>query len=238
MQPGCILVPDFSFSSIRCIKQKELLELPASVFFSVNHARMLGVPGSLTRLEKSTDKRHGRTSHVKLYTNQGCAWDPWSVLMAKAVRITSSYWTGGWAPSSGEQHFPSLLALSPGGSWATQQVPLPQPTRAGGLPSASLGVSACAVSAPSSWPSSLGLLFDSADTHLAVVLLGLYCPKFAVWERKCVFLPQALVNVNLCLCLKWNQQTWKLNVSREQKLNNCEIHGYSAENVSSCQSPF
>lgn len=143
MQPGCILVPDFSFSSIRCIKQKELLELPASVFFSVNHARMLGVPGSLTRLEKSTDKRHGRASNVKLYTNWGCAWDPWSVLMAKAVRITSSCWTGGWAPSSGEQHCPSLLALSPGGSCATQQVPLPQPTRAGGLPSASLGVSAC-----------------------------------------------------------------------------------------------
>lgn len=46
------------------------------------------------------------------------------------------------------------------------------------------------------------------------------------------------MNMNFCLCLKWKQQTWKLNVSREQKLNNCEIHGYSAENVSSCQSPF
>lgn len=198
MQPGCILVPDFSFSSIRCIKQKELLELPASVFFSVNHARILGVPGSLTRLEKSTDKRHGRASHVKPYTNQGCAGDPWSVFMEKAVGITSSYWTGGWASSFGEQHFPFPQALSPGGSCATQQVPLPQPTRAGGLLSASLGVSACLCS--SSWPSSLGLLLDSADIHLAVVLLGLYCPKFA-WGKEMCFLTSSICEHEPLFCV-------------------------------------
>lgn len=90
MQPGCILVCDFSFSSIRCIKQKELLELPATVFFCVNHARMLGVPGSLTSLEKSNNKRHGSASDVRSHTKQGCAGDSWSGLMAHSVKITPS----------------------------------------------------------------------------------------------------------------------------------------------------
>jgi len=90
VQPGCILVCDFSFSSIRCIKQKELLELPATVFFSVNHASILGVAGSLTKLEKSTDKRHEKASHVRSHTNQHCAGDSWSGLMAQAVKITYS----------------------------------------------------------------------------------------------------------------------------------------------------
>lgn len=89
MQPGCILVCDFSFSSIRCIKQKELLELPATVFFSLNHATIPGVPGSLTRLEKSTNKRHGGASHVRSHTTQRCAGDSWFGLMAQAVKITS-----------------------------------------------------------------------------------------------------------------------------------------------------
>lgn len=90
MQPGCILVCNFCFSSIRCIKQKELLELPATVFFSVNHARILGVPGSLTRLEKSNDKKHGSASDVRSHTKQCCAGDSWSALMAQSVKIIPS----------------------------------------------------------------------------------------------------------------------------------------------------
>lgn len=90
MQPGCILVCDFSFSSIRCIKQKELLELPATVFFCVNHARILGVPGSRTTLEKSNAKKHGRAPDVRSHTKQCCAGDTWSGLMAHSVMITPS----------------------------------------------------------------------------------------------------------------------------------------------------
>lgn len=82
----CSLVAYWFVILIRCIKQKELLELPATVGFSVNHARILGVPGSLTRLEKSTDKRHGRASRVRSHTNQLCGGDNWSDLMHKVLR--------------------------------------------------------------------------------------------------------------------------------------------------------
>lgn len=135
MQPGCILVCNFGFSSIRCITQKELLELPATVFFSVNHARILGVPCSLTRLEKSPDKRHGRASYVRSHINHCCAGDSWSGLMAQGLKFTSSSWAGCSVASFGELHFPLPPAPSPWGSCATQQGPLPWPSRlrAGGV---------------------------------------------------------------------------------------------------------
>lgn len=191
MQPGCILVCDFSFSSIRCIKQKELLELPVTVFFCVNHARVLGVPGSLTSLEKQNHKRHRSASDVRSHTKQCSSGDSWSGLMAHSVKIAPSSWAGYSVASFGELHIPLLQALE--GTVPPSKDLSPGPSSTQLEVSFSISEGLC-LTLPSSLSSSLVLLWDPVNIYLAViprVLLPKLCRK-----GKRVLLHQAFRKLN------------------------------------------
>lgn len=58
------------------------IRIASDCIFFVLITRILGVPGSLTRLEKSSDKKHGSVSDVRSHTKQCCAGDSWSGLIA------------------------------------------------------------------------------------------------------------------------------------------------------------
>lgn len=196
--------------------------------------RILGVPGSLTRLEKSNDKKHGSVSAVRSHTKQCCAGDSWSGLMAHSVMITPSSWAGYSVASFGELHILLPQALEGAASPSKDLSPGPSGSQLE-VVSFSISEGLC-LTVPSSHSSLLVLHLDPVDIYLAVtprILLPKVCRK-----RKCVLLHQAVRNPNLSLCQKQKKQTSKLNVRREQQLSDYEICSNSAENVSSCLFPF
>lgn len=195
--------------------------------------RILGVPGSLTRLEKSNDKKHGSVSDVRSHTKQCCAGDSWSGSIAHSIKITPNSWAGYSVASFAELHI--LLPQALEGAVSPNKDLSPGPSGSQLEMSFRISEGLC-LTVPSSHSSLLVLHLDPVNIYLAVIprtLLPKVCRK-----RTCVLLHQAFRNLNLSLCLKRKQQTSKLNVRREQQLSDYEIHSNSAENVSSCLFPF